>query len=771
MLKLRIEQILIRIIQMSFKRLHFVLLLLIIGCQQAGAVGDGGTSPSESNLVNKGVDKQLEINRVALFNGETDKIRVDAATIMLTEENSAARQIVLGALSSGENKAACQAVCKALSQSRTLKDGVKIAKKEDFIKPLFSLVSGDDTAIAKLASEAALIFDYEEIYETWEKMIEDKKLGLDAKSNLIYALRVRPDKKAMLKLMDLLEHKDTDIAGEAEKTLISMGIPVGKNAKERKRNKDELERKSTEDFLWDWKIRLAQEGQMRQLRKELGWWQEQYLQGLEKVYVLSDENGQVEVLVNGLSSSKSAIRLWALEKVEQRRKGTKSELPDKLGPVLIGMVSDSDKEVRLKTAGLLSMMGYLNSAEKLLEQLKVEQDGEVQMELFSALGGACYYAFLPNSEIKISPEIRKQTLEYALVYLSEEDAKRVQKGAEVIKKLLERDGLSPLEVDKYLSSLAGRYEKAANGGDGKLREELLNIMSGLCAQGIYKTKAGEFFKPFFKDVLSDKSDLIRKTAVDGLIYINKTDALKLFRKDLALINDNNVEIRKSLISLAGEVGDKEDLIWLVDKIGKSTEGELAWDMMLSIFNLKSSDATVLADWLDRFSLQTSKFKLSDEQMLSFLLIAERKAVGEKKVEMLGDVRSKLVEIYKRKGNFEEAAKYLGKMRESTVVVEEKRQITAELLKVYLIWKKIKAATSLVENSLHEGDLGPKSLISVSIDDYLKTLPTKEEAALILGAFVKIKAGEVRPQWQEQLKQWNKEFVLVEEPNKPQEAEK
>ena len=83
--------------------------------------------------------------------------------------------------------------------------------------------------------------------------------------------------------------------------------------------------------------------------------------------------------------------------------GTKSKLPTELGPVLVDLISHQDRDVRLKTAKLLSLMGQLSSAERLLKQLEVEQDSEVRMELFVALGGACYYAFSPNSGLKISP--------------------------------------------------------------------------------------------------------------------------------------------------------------------------------------------------------------------------------------------------------------------------------------------------------------------------------------------------------------------------------
>ncbi len=124
------------------------------------------------------------------------------------------------------------------------------------------------------------------------------------------------------------------------------------------------------------------------------------------------------------------------------------------------------------------MMVEINSSQRLLNQIKVEKDDEVRMELFVALGGACHYAYLPDSGIKISDEIRKQTLELAGGYLTEGQAQKAHKGAEVIRKLLEQDQLESAEAEKYLGLLAQTYEQQKDKADGLLRGELLGAMAG-----------------------------------------------------------------------------------------------------------------------------------------------------------------------------------------------------------------------------------------------------------------------------------------------------
>jgi HEAT repeat protein len=503
---------------------------------------------------------------------------------------------------------------------------------------------------------------------------------------------------------------------------------------------------------------------MRELEAEADFWQELYLSALGKIYdALDADAAKGQFLAESLVNSNDKVRLWALEKISQWRVGTKSKLPAELGSILVGLISDKNRDVRLKTAKLLSLMGELNSAQNLLEQHKVELDDEVRMELFVALGGACHYAFSPNSGINIPEEVRKQTLEWAEEYLAEQDTDKARKGAEVIKKLLEQDGLFPDDVTKYLGLLAERYKQEKGKADGNLRGELLGAMAGLCAQSVYKAESAMLFETLFEDALNDPADLVREAAVDGLAYIDKTKALRILRKDF--VNDGSVIVRNKVVDLAGEVGSKEDLVWLVEKIGATAESEPAWQAMLKIF--KRSDTAVLKEWLKRFESQSTKAKLSDEQMLSFLEIAERKAQGED--EMLKAILSRLAEIYKKTGEFEQAAKYLGLLLEGVQQADERDIIIAELLDVYLGGGNLEAGVQLVANSLLEKDLDPNSGIVLSIDGYLTRPAVTSEPNVVLGALADIRTSQPRPKWSEQMIRWAEQFGLVPGLGEPKKA--
>lgn len=727
------------------------MLLLAVGCQQ-GSIGQEKPAQTSDKMVAGGeLGRQLKINKEALLQGTSEQIRIDAATVMLFSEEPQAREILLAALSQAENGAARLAVCKALSQARGVQGTIKA--KGDFVQPLLEILTTKDFAEAKLAAEATLLFEYEQISEPLEKIATDSSLPVKARLNAMYALKLQPDMRAIFKLIELLDDSDVQITAEAEKSLHSLGIPVGKDAETRRQIIDELKRKGRDEFLRDWLIR--QESRMHELETELGSWRELYLSALDKIYEgINDDTAKGRFLAEHLGDSKEIVRLWALEKISQWRVGTKSELPAELRPILVNLVSDQNRDVRLKTARLLSLMGQLDSSQRLLQQLEVEQNDEVKTELFVALGGACYYAFLPGSEVKIPEEIRKKTLEWATKFLLEEDPKKAQKGAEVIEKLLGQDGLTSGEVDTYLGLLAEKYNQQKDKADGVLRGELLGAMAGLCdPRSVHKTEAGRTFERLFEEALTDKVDLAREAAVEGLINIDKTRALGKLRGSFA--NDGSAKIRRRVIELAGEVGSSDDLTWLAEKLG-SAEGEPAWQAMLTIF--KAVEADALDKWIERFSSPDMETKLTDEQKISFLEIAERKAVGEDKAEMLKNIRGKLARLYSKSGKFELAAKYLGLLREAASRPEEKEVILADLLGVYLRWPKVETAAQLVNNCLLEKDLGPDNVIVLSIEKYFAELPATADPNVVLEALkFKIKTVKNRPMWAEQVRRWTEHF--------------
>jgi hypothetical protein len=744
-----------KVVLMSVKSSFLVLLLLIIGCQQA--VISQEQPAGEANVAGTAVkvkpDEQLDINRYLLLTDPNDQMRVRTANVLLYDENPQARQILIDTLSLTNNSAARMAICRALIQSRSSKVSVK--NVEDFIQPLFGVFNTENDAEARLAAEAILIYKYDKIGELLEKLVMDRDKPAKTRINAIGALN-RPDINAVIMLIRLVDDPDEQVAAKAERTLRSLGIPVGTNHSEREAIITDLLNKGIDTFLRE--LLINQEAQMRSIRNELESWKDSHLTLLGKTYrSMSDDATKGKFLVEYLGSPKAEIKLWALDQVFQWVKGTNRNMPKELEPILKGLISDQDKKVRLKTAELLALMRTVNSASSLLAQLKVETDEQVKGQLLDTLGWVCFYALSPNSSFKITPETRQQALGWAEIFLLDENNNKAQIGARVMKQLLERDGLRPEEADKKLSLLVERYNRLKNDSDETLRGALLNAMAGLVAQdSAYKVNAEKLFRQFFLEALNSKTDIVLESAVEGLANIDKTSALITLRTR-GFQNNPSPTVRNMQIELAKNVGGVEDLNWLAEKIGANSEGQAAWQAMLRIFN--ESDANVLNEWVGK--LTGSQSKLTDNQKVDFLKIAEAKALGENKSE----VRRQLAELLYKTGQFEQAAEYFGRLKTDAQSPEQQQLFLSRQLEAYLRWPNYKLAADLVQNCLSERDLEPNDVVIQSIENYLSTQSDKTDIDVLLKALANIKVSTSRIKWGEQVKSWIDRFKINGEPNK------
>jgi HEAT repeat protein len=738
------------------KRCFFLLLILITAFAGFGFCEDAPAKPADESAKEPQPDKQLVINRDALLNGSAN-----AAAVMLFDSNPMAREILINTLKQPENAKGRQAICQALGQNT--KATPDIPNKKDFAEPLLEILTSGDDKLAKLAAEAILIFKYHQISNRLKKIIDDKSKPINAKLYILYAMARQSDPKAIIELIKLVDSSDKEVAKAAGEVLKSSGMPVGENKRDREQIIKGIERQGRDVFIEFWKIRKETEARINELRKEMQWWQSQYLTSLEQIYgLLADDVQKGKFLADHLQPDKKmAVKLWALRKIGERLKGTNPKLPDELGPILIGLISDSQRDIRLKTAEVLMLKRDLNSAAELLKQLEAEKDDEIKMKLFMALGGVCHYSLLPDASFKVNPEIRQKTLDLAAGFLKGEDTKKAQKAAEVMRRLLEKDGLKPKHVQGYLNLLVNRYKKQSK-ADGILRAALLEAMAGLCAQSVYKAEAVEIFKPLFEQALTDEADYVREAAVDGLINIDKTKALAALK---AIENDENKIVREKLINLKSEVGGEEDLEWLVSRIGNGPESDLAFKAMHTIFN--RSKAAVSKGWLVR--LNSKGAKLSQEQKTSFLLIAHQKALGEKDIQMLKDVRDRLAKAYVQNKQYEEAAKYLAQladMAKESGNDEERQAFLDELLNVYMEWPKAELAVSLIANRLSERDLGPQTYTVKLVETYLTKFSGKAESLAMLKALIAIKVPGNRPGWLGQQKIWTDRLSAAQKAAEP-----
>ena len=737
---------------MGSKRLYVVIFILAIGCHLVGIAQEKPSAPSQSTPANAELDPQLKVNKDALLNGS-----IDAATVMLFHDDPKAREILLDALRQGENSPARMAVCKALIQARVSKQVVK--NDQDFIEPLLGVFDTKNDAEVRPAAEATLIFEYDKIKESLNKIFTDPNKPVETKINAIHALKLRLDMMATIRLIELVDAPEKQVSAEAENALNSLGIHVGENPETRRQNIAEIQREGQVAFLRSQMVR--QDIQIRSMRTELDLWQKRYKSELDKRYEsISEDAIRGEFLATYLVDTETVVRLWALDKAYKWRVAPGSKLPEKLGPIVIKLISDNDRDVRLITAELLALMPKLNSASHLLAQLETEKDDQVKTKLLEALGGACSNAILSNPKATISPEmkeIRKQTLGWAAKFLDKDNPEKAKNGAVVIKKLLKQDGLESEEVNIYLGLLADKYNEQNDNSDGTLRGELLSEMASLCAQdSVCRINAAILFEKLFVEALRDESNFVREAAVDGLTYIDKAKALEILRNDF--VNDHSIALK--IIALADAVGGKEDLNWLAEKIGLNSESEPAWQAMLKIFI--GSDTGVLKEWMDKLTIQSSKYKLSDEQKINFLDIA-KDAKGNS--EQMPEIRQKLAGLYYKTGQYEQAADYLGILYEMAQTPEGKKAILPNLLDACLKGSKLERTTELVKSCLAEGDLDPNSIVVQTINNYFSAPPAGVDPNNVLQVLIAVKVPQGRPQWNQQLKSWTDLLGKAKEPEK------
>ena len=746
---------------MKAPRLHILILLLVATCLRTVCAQDAAPAGAEEIVPATQVDTQLRINRTALLENQS----VDAAIVLLISENPEARAILLDVLSRADNPGARAAVCEALRLTRTSQQPIK--GKEDFIKPLIgAITSGEDLATGRLAAEATLLFSYSQVQLELEKAVVDPSLSITARSNVIHALRRHPDKQAVIKLFGLMDSAEPQIVEAARNALAAVGFTVSTDPLIRRQMLVELQQRGTEAFLRE-RV-MWQESRMRENEIERDSLWKKYLTAQTTLYnSQGTEALKVAFLATHLRDREARVKIWALDRLEELRVGTSKAKFTELELVLIGLISDPSREVRLKTAKCLASLWELNVAKPLLDRLNVEADEQVRREILVALREACY-ASLTTPGTRIADEIRAGTLAWAVKFLNEADAEKARIGAEVIGKLLEPNGLKPDDISGHLTALAARYARMDPANDVNLRGYLLGAMAGLCSsRSACREQAAKHFGAIFEQSLADKTDLVRQIAIDGLVNgtDNKANVLRKLRKDLGA--DPSLVIRVKLINLAEEAGTPQELDWLAEKLGVAGESDPAWQAMLKVF--RRSPSTVLAEWVVKIKTLAAVGKLTPERQIAFFVTVEQneqKAQSDANADLLKTAQVHLADLYTATGDLKRASEYLKVVLSADVAGPESARLHRQLLHVYLESGSVEAACGLLSNYLptKDLDLSPQGELANCIDGYLSS-PTTVNPQAVLEAFRRIPVND--PQvllgWQALLGGWTERYARAKKP--------
>jgi hypothetical protein len=744
---------------MSAARAYIVVMLLLAGTLQAsGGQDTGAVSPDQAvTAATDAAMTQIRVYRTALTEGRDEPTRVDGAKCLLFSDNPNARKEILQILRDGSNPSAQTAICLALVGARD--ERKPVTNKGDFVDPLMSLLRTEtNPARAELVAQTMLIFPYDDIQRELERMADDPNAPKVAVSNAIRAMEYQPDEDALRKLFSLAGRTDTGVAGEAREALTLIGVEVPADPNAIPALIERLQRRGPPDFINNPKIMriwlLSADAQLVEERRERKNLEQRYLDVIEKLYGSQTEEKKTDYLSQQLTSEETSVKLWALDKLSELQRGTgRTKLSEQLKTIALGMISHPDKRVRLKTANLLGSMWEVNSAQQLLDRYQAEDDAEVRQAIFLTLGTVCYNQLKPAAQpAKPLDEIRRKTLDIAMVFLNSAEVERVRAGAGVISKLLEQDGLRPEEVYRYLRALSDRYRQA---GANINRSELLSPMASLCGQqSVCRTEAARLYGPIFEAAMADTADSMRLAAMEGLISVNKVDALRKFRKDIW--KDASQAVRIKLMDLYGEVGTSDDLDSLFLRLGQNGESEAAWKAMYKI--LGRCSAEVLDAWMARLDPKTNPNALSVDQRLSFLLLVEQKATSDKDASRLKVARERIFSLYASGNNAGKATEYVKLLLNSAATDTEKQATTTALASVCLTPPSLNLdlAVSLIEKYLDDRDLDAESSLAKSISAYMSEPPVGADPNVLLDRLrlIKVKDSTARGVWQQQMVQWS-----------------
>ncbi len=690
--------------------------------------------------------RQLRIYSDALMQGVSDTIRLDAAMGLLIRKDKESRDVLIEALGTKDNIPARMAVCRALIKGRSL--GAAVGSLDMFLLPLIDTLKSTDVALARLGAEALLVYRFDQVGTPLFDLVRSTTAEKQARLSGIYALQLRTEPEALRYLIQLLDDTDPEIVRGAELALQEVfGVPVGTGKQVWEKILQEINQKDPADIRRERLLR--QETRLREVQAERDRWQRLYLTALDKEFELVEAAAKTPYLLDKLSSDLPAIRLWALDKVQRFQTDAAAGLRDRL----LQMLADENRQVRLATAKVWSTMSALNPAERLMERYKEETDPQVAVALFEALGEACFFAFSPGSKVVLPPEFKTQTMLIADSYASKDDPEMAKKGAEVLRKLLELDGLTPKEATKYLETIKNRYLQETD-KKGPVRGDLLAIMARLCNQGSQKAIAVKLYRQIFEDVLRnrDENSLVRQAAAAGMVSVDPTAAMKLFR-ELNINTDNSPTVRLIVINQAGQNGTIEDLAWLTGQLGLNGEGELAWTAIIEI--LKRQDAKVIAEWSDRLAQNPSV----GDQIREVLELAEQKAEAQKEGDLLCDLQVRLLKWHLGKGSYEHVAAYREKLLHNTMANNDIKkdaivQTNAYAVEAYLQLRQYSKTADVVSGMLRDNTLNDKSEILDMINSYFvsEKIATDDKSSL-LNSLLEISITSRQRWWQDRLEQW------------------
>lgn len=696
-------------------KIIFVSIAIIASCLNA-------------QTANGAVSEQLVINRAMLASGSDENIRVVAAKQLLVDSNEAARDIIVEILTKADNKQAVAAICTAMNQS--CQWDAQVLYCDAYIKPLTGLLGSSDIDIAHWAAQALSVYPYQVIKSDIEAILYNEQAPVDSRLNAIYAVGLKlSEKEAIDAMISLLDDKDISISEQAGKTLQGWA-PMGTSKALWNYVRTELKKKSPDEIVRD---RLAaQETKVQQLQQQNKTVIDELVAAYELLYLTrSDPAAKSAFLLEAIKKPIAEVRGWAVRNIAVWRNS--SDLPVELAAATMEVISDADPSVRLEAAKLMIYMAGANPSDKIMAQLQKEDSEPVQTALLEALSESCYYSLLPSSSIKLDPAVRIYTLNKAAEFLNHNTADRVVVGAEITRKLLEKNGLEDGVVEKYINGVLQRYKQALENNQ-QLAARILGVLCRFCVNDFhYRAISKKMLEQEFVAALTAVNADTRKAAVTGLINIDKANALRTLR-DKQIYNDPDAAVAETVITLAKEVGSSNDYIWLTEKAKHNIDG--VWPVIITI--LQREDVALVEKAIN--SIDT--FAIDDAKKIEMLEIGRKKAGLQYKSTVL------LARFYLSRTQTAQAAELYASLLKDAGGISAAVGDGDNAVKALVAGGNFPAVATLIGEMLKAGDIAPQSPLGA----FIAEAANADKTGALKAELVKITA-QSRQGWIQIVEPW------------------
>jgi len=530
---------------------------------------------------------QFLINKTMLFSNGDQNVRIVAAKQLLLSEEKQARDFVISVLSSNEEYEAKISVLHAIIESPKWSNS--IPNIEQLAPVMSKTIAVNNLQVSNLGCKAISVFSYDLVCPTIAEVAFNSNNPIYSRLQAINALKMSlPNRNVIPQLVKLLDDPVAQISQAAGEALQEW-VPLGKDKKIWGQVIAELNQKTPDQIVKERLLR--QETKLRQSLIELEALKSDYLLMLEELYNFhSAGDGRKKFLLAKLQSKHAPVRFWALEKVSQWRNSTK--LPQEFSPILIAMIADVNVQVRLAVANLLVYMSDINPDKSLLVQLKKETNDTVAIAQLKALSEACYFAFITNGSDSVDSRLKIEAISLAQEFLRSANKQKVLAGAESLTRMIEKNGIGEDVVRKSLSVLQSRFDQEASQGS-EIAVNLLEAMARLCEKKYhYNSLSAKVFHDSFMKFLATDNEVLKNTAMNGLINVDNADALKVF-KSRKMYDDAMASVVAKVVAIAALAGQSGDLHWLVTKLNNNNLA--VWDSMLKI--LSRCDSAAIWDWV------------------------------------------------------------------------------------------------------------------------------------------------------------------------------